>query len=150
MMKTKALKKMNFSKLVLIVVTAIFFLPTSLMAKKVIELKQVTETPGYAVDDDDPVYITKAELINAKGIYFSGNETDYASAFKVVSFTVSTKIGVYEESYEQKNGPTFTLKQIGLIKRAKPKSKVYIENIIAIGPEGEKRNLGSITFKIKG
>lgn len=124
--------------------------PKPIMAKKVVFLKHITDTPGYAITNDDPIYISKTDLLNSKGIYFSGNETDFASAFKVISFTVSTKIGIYEESYDQKNGPTFTQKQIELIKRAKLKSKVYIENIIAIGPEGEKRNLGSITFKIKG
>ena len=149
-MKTRAFKKLKISKLVLVVITSIFLLPNPIMAKKVVVLKHITDTPNYAVSDNEPVYITKSELLNAKGIYFSGEDTDFASAFRVVSFTVSTQIGMYEESYDQKNGPVFTKKQIDLIKRAKPKSKVYIENIIAIGPEGEKRNLGSIIFKIKG
>jgi hypothetical protein len=34
----------------------------------------------------DPVFITKSELLNSKGIYFSGQDTEFASAFKVISF----------------------------------------------------------------
>jgi hypothetical protein len=149
-MKTRALKKLKFSKLVLVVVMAVFLIPNSVMAKKVIPLKHIANAPDCAITDDDPVFITKTDLLNSKGIYFSGQDTEFASAFRVISFTVSTKAGMYEESYNQENGPSFTRKQIDLIKRAKPRSKVYVENIIAIGPEGEKRNLGSITFKIKG
>ncbi len=149
-MKTKALKKLKFSKLVLVVVTTMFFLPNPLMAKKVIGLKHVTDAPNFIIDGEEPVYITKSDLLNSRGIFLSGQDTEFSMAFKVISFTVTTKINGYEIAFEQNNGPAFTKEQINLIKQAKPKSKVYIENIIAIGPEGEKRNLGSITFKIKG
>ncbi len=143
-------RKLKLGKLVLVIIAAIFIFPNPIMAKKVVTLKHIVNTPNYAVSDNEPVNITKSELLNAKGIYFSGQDTEFASAFRVISFTVSTKVGAYEESYEQKKGPRFTSKQIELIRRAKTRSKVYIENIIAIGPGGEKRNLGSITFKIKG
>ncbi len=148
-MKTSVLKKLNFNKLVLVVIMTIFLFPNPIMAKKVIFLKHITDIPNYTVCDDGPVSITKSEILNSKGIYFSGNETDFASAFRVISFTVTTKINGYEIACVQNNGPAFTTEQINLIKRAKSGGKVYVENIIAIGPEGEKRNLGSIIFKIR-
>ena len=149
-MKTSALKKMNFRKLVLVVIMTIFLFPNLVMAKRIIVLKHFADTPDYVISNNEPIYITKTELLNAKGIYFSGQDSDFATAFRVIGFTVSTRIGSYEESYEQTNGPKFTKKQIDLIKRVKPKRKVYVENIRAVGPEGEIRNLGSIIFTIKG
>jgi hypothetical protein len=105
MMKTNALKKLNFSKMVLVIIMTVFLFPNPIMAKKVVVLKHLTDAPGYAISNDDPVFITKSELLNSKGIYFSGQDTEFASAFKVISFTVSTKVGMYEESYSQEKRP---------------------------------------------
>lgn len=104
-------------------------------------------------DIEDPitdiVLITKAELLKMGQVSFNPDDSEFSSAFRVISFTVSARVGVYEESYEQTNGPRFTPKQINLIKKVKSQNKVYIENIKAVGPEGKIRNLGSIVFKIR-
>jgi len=35
------------------------------------------------------------------------------------------------------------------MKKVRPGSKVYIENVKAKGPDGSVRNIGSIIFKVK-
>lgn len=134
--------QIRFTALILI---AVFFTFQNLQAK--------AYHSDLSVEPDNPttevIDITKAELLKMGQVSFNPEDSEFSSAFRVMSFTVSTKIGDYEESYKQTNGPRFTPQQINLIKKVKSKSKVYIENIIAIGPEGESRNLGSIVFKIK-
>jgi len=149
-MKTKNQRSTPFSTLALIPITIILLVAYSIKAGDKVNPEKQKAISELIINDDEPILITKSDLVNAKGVYFSADDAEFASAFRVVSFTVSTRIGDYEESYTQNNGPSFTSKQIKLIRRVKAKAKVYIENIKAIGPEGEIRNLGSITFKIKG
>jgi len=149
-MMSKNKKSSNYSTLMFIPITITLLIAYSIKASNKVTPERQKFVSELTINDEDPILISKSELLNAKGVYFSVDDSEFASAFRVVSFTVSTRIGDYEESYDQKNGPRFTKKQIDLIKRAKPRKKVYIENIKAVGPEGEIRNLGSITFKIKG
>jgi beta-lactamase regulating signal transducer with metallopeptidase domain len=93
--------------------------------------------------------ISRNELIKQGELVLSPDDSEFSQAFKVISFTVSTMIGNFEESYDQNSGPSFTRDQINLIKRSQSGRKVYIENIKVLGLEGEIRNLGSIIFTIK-
>lgn len=149
-MKSEKKRNPNYNALLLVPVVLVLLVAYSIKASDKVLPEPVKKYSEFVINDDDPILITKSELLDAKGVYFSPDETDFASAFRVISFTVSTRIGDFEESYHQKNGPRFTQQQINLIRKAKRKGKVYIENIKAIGPEGEIRNLGSITFKIRG
>jgi hypothetical protein len=45
MMKTNALKKLNFSKMVLVIIMTVFLFPNPIMAKKVVVLKHLDGCP---------------------------------------------------------------------------------------------------------
>ena len=73
---------------------------------------------------------------------------DFDLRFNIVSFSVSTSIGGFEEEVRG-SGSKFNGKQVALIRKVKPGRKVYFEDIKAKGPDGSVRNLGTISFKIQ-
>lgn len=67
--------------------------------------------------------------------------------FNVKSFTLSTVVGGYTvEENSQSDG--FTNKQKDLIRNLRRGQKVYIEDVIAVGPDGTTRRLPAIVLKI--
>jgi len=87
-------------------------------------------------------------LVNQIGVQADLENFDFDLKFRVISFTVSATINGFEQSKPAK-GYRFTGAQIALMKKVRPGSKVYIENVKAKGPDGSVRNIGSIIFKVK-
>lgn len=67
--------------------------------------------------------------------------------FNVVSFNVSATIKGYVEDAKS-SGPGFTSAQKSLIQKIPSRQKIYIEDVMAVGPDGTRRNIGSIVFKL--
>lgn len=74
---------------------------------------------------------------------------DFDLTFSVVSFTVSTTIGQFEEEAKGGRGGKFNANQMALINKVRPGRKLYIENIKARGPDGSIRDLGSLAFRVE-
>jgi hypothetical protein len=150
--KEKKENNQYYKMLIIIPIAALVFLGVSMSNNKT-ALAQKSDKSiainSLANDNNGATLITRSQLLGNGQLSMEFNETEYSQFFKVVSFTVSTMIKNFEESYDQPNGPAFTKQQIDLIKRSQSGRKVYIENIKVIGLEGEIINLGSIVFTIK-
>jgi gliding motility-associated protein GldM len=74
---------------------------------------------------------------------------EFDLAFPVVGFNVSCvlKGGFAEDA--RSAGATFTAQQVNLMRQVQSGKKVYIEDVMAKGPDGTIRNIGSITFTVK-
>ena len=73
---------------------------------------------------------------------------DFDAKFKVVSFTMyySSKGEIYTDRAE---GPVFTAKMKGYIDRCRAKDIIILDDIKAVGPDGQPRKLGQVTFTIQ-
>ncbi|NOZ46799.1 MAG: gliding motility protein GldM [Chlorobi bacterium] len=69
-------------------------------------------------------------------------------SYRVTKFTVSTTIGGYTAE-ESAKGNKFTPKQKKLFQNAKRGSRIYIQDIVAIGPDKIPKELPTISFKLK-
>lgn len=88
--------------------------------------------------------LTGAPIVSAELADFLFDGVSYAvTGF---SITVPGSGGLLQE--EATVGNRISGKAIGWIKKAKPGTKVYIENIRARGPDGQVQNIGSITLKL--
>ncbi len=73
---------------------------------------------------------------------------DFDLTFNIVGFTVSATVQGYEEE-QKSNSATFTAAQKDLMKKVGTGRKLYIEDIKARGPDGQVRDLSTISFKLK-
>ena len=91
--------------------------------------------------------IKKEALLEQNKVVAGIPNFDFNVDFKVVEFAISS---------DDKRNPIqsaamsnqITDEQKTLIKNTKPGSMVYIEEIVAIGPDGSKRKLPTLVFKI--
>ena len=92
--------------------------------------------------------IKKSVLSAQSGIFAEmGDDFDFDLTFKVTGFTVSTiRNGFLVD--ETSKSASFTPEQNDLIKGVTRGSKVFIENIRAVGPGGDTRKLGSISLTV--
>ena len=68
--------------------------------------------------------------------------------FEVKRFTVSSTVNTYTEN-EPSNSYRFTQKQKDLINKVPRNGRVFIEDIFALGPGGEERELPPIVFTVQ-
>ena len=92
--------------------------------------------------------INKNLLAMQTGVDAIMKDFDFDLKFKIKSFNVSTQIKGYTRD-ERSNSDYFTKAQLKLLKGLRKSQKVYIEDIVAIGPDGTTRNLPTISFRIK-
>lgn len=92
--------------------------------------------------------IQKNVLAAQAGVFAVMENFDFDLEFKIIEFTVSTtdKGGYYIN--ETTKGNVFTPAQLGLIKGLRRGSRLNIEEVKAIGPDGSVRNLAPIVFEI--
>lgn len=92
--------------------------------------------------------IEKNVLAAQRGVMADMENFDFDLEFKIIEFTVSTtdKGGYYIEA--KTNGTLFTKQQQDLIKDLRRRSRVTIEDVKAVGPDGSVRPLASIVFEI--
>ncbi|MCG8411234.1 MAG: gliding motility protein GldM [Bacteroidales bacterium] len=92
--------------------------------------------------------ITKNVLAAQVGVLADMENFEFDLKFKITEFTVSTtdRGGYYIDA--KAKGGRFTKKQLDLIKRLRRSSRVNIEDVKAVGPDGKVRDLASIVFEI--
>jgi gliding motility-associated protein GldM len=88
------------------------------------------------------------QLVKAGGVKAVMKDFDFQLEFNITEFWVSaTFSGGYEEN-EKSDGPNFSKKQLDIISKLTSGKRVTIENIKAVGPSGDVRQLNTINFKI--
>ena len=73
---------------------------------------------------------------------------DFDLKFRVTEFTISTTIRGYVQDRKAK-GSRITQDQRKLLEATRRGSKVYFEDIVAVGPDGIPRRLPTISFKLQ-
>jgi gliding motility-associated protein GldM len=92
--------------------------------------------------------IKKTVLMAQSGVFAEmGEDFDFDLTFKVTGFTVSTVKNGFLVDATSKSA-AFTDEQKELLKGVSRGSKIYVENIRAVGPGGDSRKLGSISLTI--
>jgi len=87
-------------------------------------------------------------LSSAPGVTAVLEDFAFDLKYKVTKYTVTTTInGMTTE--KQKKGSEFDAEIRNLIKNLKANSKLIIEDIEAVGPDGTPRALSPIVFKVK-
>jgi len=89
----------------------------------------------------------KSILLAQGGVAVTLENFEFDLGFNVTEFTVSSTFGEFEKSATAK-GSRFSSEMIALIGQVQCGSKLYIEDVKAVGPDGTVRNLPSIVFKI--
>lgn len=92
--------------------------------------------------------MSKAMITNAPGVVAELEDFVFDLKFRVTKFTVTTTVGGYTKEMVAK-GNKFTPQQKGSIKNLKTGSKITIEDIEAVGPDGRAKQLSPVIFKIK-
>ncbi|WP_372752330.1 gliding motility protein GldM [Labilibaculum sp.] len=92
--------------------------------------------------------IKKNLLLVQTGVDAVMENFDFDLKFKITSFTVSTIVKGF--TVDQSSGSDmFSQQQISMFKNLRRAQKVYIEDIKAVGPDGETRDLPTISFRIE-
>jgi len=91
--------------------------------------------------------ISKVELLAQLGVDAILENFNFDLKFNVRSFTVSSTIGGFTVE-EISRSDRFTRKQKSLMERLKRGQKVYIEDVVATGPDGSTRRLPAISLRI--
>lgn len=92
--------------------------------------------------------ITAGMLRAATGVTAEMKDFDFDMKFKVTGFSVFTVVNGYVREAATK-GNRLSAKQKAILAKVKRGQRVIFENITAMGPDGVRRKLPSITFKIK-
>lgn len=92
--------------------------------------------------------IRKNVLAVQTGVFADMENFEFDLEFKIVEFTVSTtdRGGYYIDA--KTKGNAFTRQQLELMKSQRPGSRINIEDVKAIGPDGTVRQLASIVFEL--
>ena len=92
--------------------------------------------------------ISKAALVNAPGVVAQLEDFVFDLKFRVTKFTVTVTKGGYTSELISK-GNKFTKQQKNALNGIKTGSKITIESIEAVGPDGRTKPLSPIIFKVK-
>jgi gliding motility-associated protein GldM len=92
--------------------------------------------------------IDKALLLAQRAVIAKMDNFDFDLSFDVTSFSLTVTVGGYAQVHES-NSAVFTQEQKDLIEGVGVGTDVIINRIMARGPDGRDRNLGSIAFKLK-
>jgi gliding motility-associated protein GldM len=93
-------------------------------------------------------YATRAQLLAAKGLRAQLPNFDFDLEFKITSFTVSAVISGMSLDAKS-NSSRFTDAQLDIIRQVPRGSKLYFENIHAVGPDGTMRVMPTLSVKIR-
>lgn len=117
------------------------------MGKFDFRVKRVPDPEAYCAGQTDGL-ISKNKLAAAGAVIPKMKNFDFDLTFRVTSFEVTMNIGG-DLLTTTANGNRFTDGMKSKIKALKSGSRVYIENIKAVGPDGIPRKLKPINFKIQ-
>ena len=92
--------------------------------------------------------IEKNVLAAQAGVFAEMENFDFDLEFNIIEFTLSTTDRGGYFIGEKSDGSTFTQAQYDLINNLRRNSRVNIEDVKAVGPDGKVRNLPPIVFEI--
>lgn len=92
--------------------------------------------------------IEKNVLAAQAGVFAEMENFDFDLKFNIIEFTLSTTDRGGYFIGEKTEGSTFTPAQYNLIDNLRRNSRVNIEDVKAVGPDGKVRNLPPIVFEI--
>jgi hypothetical protein len=96
-------------------------------------------------------FISKADLLKAGGVAVELRNFDFDLKFTAKSFVMSTTLANSNTVVEEvSNSDRYTKNQIDLINSLKKYQKLAFENIVATGPDGAERKLGTMVFTVSG
>lgn len=91
-----------------------------------------------------------AEFKAMGGVVARLEDSDFEAPFKVVSYKVGVQGGPIQMYAEAQNqGNRWSGNAANLISRTGPGSKVFVEEIVVVGPDGRNRTLPGIIFTLK-
>ena len=93
--------------------------------------------------------IDKARLQAAPRVDAKMKDFDFDLTFTVTSFTVSAQVGAYFLSETVKGNRISPQVKNNIFAKLQRNSKVYFEDIKAVGPDGRPRNLGVLKFVVE-
>jgi len=73
---------------------------------------------------------------------------EFDLTFDVVSFNLSATQGGFTRTLGSTSA-NFTSEQREMLRAVNPGSKIYIEDVMAVGPDGTQRNIGTIVVKVR-
>jgi len=73
---------------------------------------------------------------------------EFDLTFNVVGFNLSATQGGFTRT-ETSTSANFTSAQREMLRAVNPGSKIYIEDVLAVGPDGSQRNIGTIVVKVR-
>ncbi len=91
--------------------------------------------------------IGRGELAEQMGVFAEMEGFEFDLEFTVQSFTVSTSVGGYVRD-ARSNSNRITEEQRDIIESARADQRIYFDDIIAVGPDGEQRRLPTVGFRI--
>jgi gliding motility-associated protein GldM len=118
----------------------------TLVSEKNFRVKSVPD-PVAMVGFTKEGEISKEKLLKEGKLEVVLQNFDFDLHFSVISFTISIIKNGFNIS-QSSSSEKFTAAQIELINKVDIGSKIYFEDIRAIGPDGTTRTLSSIVFKI--
>lgn len=91
-----------------------------------------------------------AEFKAMGGVVARLEDSDFEAPFRVVSYKVGVQGGPVQMYAEAQNqGNRWNGNAANLISRTGPGSKVFVEEIVVVGPDGRNRTLPGIVFSLK-
>jgi gliding motility-associated protein GldM len=117
------------------------------MGKFDFRVKRVPDPEAFCAGQTDGL-ISKNKLAAAGAVIPKMKNFDFDLIFRVTSFEVTMNVGG-DLITSSATGNRFTAEITNRIKKLKSSSRVYIENIKAVGPDGIPRKLKPINFKIQ-
>ena len=116
------------------------------LGRKSFRIKRVPD-PIAKVNDQRDGAIAKALLIAQLGVVADMENFEFDLQFKVTQFSVSTIRNGYVVDASS-NSNLFTDEQKDLMRGTVRGQRVFIQDIQAVGPDGRRRSLGSITLLV--
>jgi len=90
----------------------------------------------------------KSTLLALSGINATMENFDFELRYRITQFIVTCNIGGFDESAKS-NSRRFTPQQKSIIRKAKNKSRVIIEGVKAVGPDGRTRKINDLVLKLR-
>jgi gliding motility-associated protein GldM len=116
------------------------------LGRKAFRIKRVPD-PIAKVNDQRDGAIPKALLLAQLGVVADMENFEFDLQFKVTQFSVSTIRNGYVVDASS-NSNLFTDEQKDLMRGTVRGQRVFIQDIQAVGPDGRRRSLGSITLLV--
>lgn len=110
-------------------------------------VKRVPDPVAFFAGRKGDDKISRAELKVTPGVLAKLENFDFDLKFDVKSFDISMSVGG-SIAIASSSSNRITPEQLNLLNNAKPGSKVYIENVKAMGPDGTMRKIPGVNLKV--